>query len=128
MAPERDDEMSSEATANAIGEPIQRSRQITAPSLSRSAPEDPSEIDDEPEGVVEGKDWPLVPDAEYQAVYVGHDGVEVRQFRGAAKVFVRLRLYDAGEHTDKVLYRAYRVPWVKGRRLSAATLSRSAAL
>jgi hypothetical protein len=33
----------------------------------------------------------------------------VAQFRKAPKVFIHLRLFDAGEHTGKVLFRAYRV-------------------
>ena len=61
------------------------------------------------DGIVEGKAWPIVPDGEYLASYVGHDCMEVRQFRNAPKLFVRLRLYDAGEHSGKVLFRAYRV-------------------
>jgi hypothetical protein len=61
------------------------------------------------DGIVEGIAWPLVPDAEYLATYEGHEVVEMRQFGGAPKVFVRLRLVEAGPHTDKVLFRAYRV-------------------
>ena len=61
------------------------------------------------DGIVEGKAWPLVPDAEYLATYQGHDCVELAQFRKAPKVFVRFKLYGAGEHTGKVLFRAYRV-------------------
>jgi hypothetical protein len=61
------------------------------------------------DGIVEGKAWPLVPDGEYLATYQGHDCVELAQFRKAPKVFIRVRLYDAGEHTGKVLFRAYRV-------------------
>lgn len=61
------------------------------------------------DGVVEGKAWPLVPDAVYLASYVDHDCLELAQFRRQPKVFIRFRLFDAGEHTGKVLFRAYRV-------------------
>lgn len=61
------------------------------------------------DGFVEGDAPPLVPDGEYQAVYIGHDVVELAQFHRAAKVFVRVRLHDAGAHTGTVLFRAYRV-------------------
>lgn len=61
------------------------------------------------DGIVDGKAWPLVPDGEYQATYVGHRCVEVVQFKRQAKVFIDLRLFDAGEHSGQVLFRAYRV-------------------
>lgn len=69
------------------------------------------------DGVVEGKAWPLVPDGEYLASYQGHECVELKQFRLAPKVFIRLRLFDAGEHSGEVLFRAYRVKRrIDGRR------------
>ena len=43
------------------------------------------------DGVVEGTDSPLVPDGEYLATYLGHDVVELAQFKKAPKVFLRLR-------------------------------------
>ncbi len=61
------------------------------------------------DGIVEGADWPLVPDAEYLAVYQGHDCIEMASFRGAPKVFIRFKLAEAGPHTGKTLFRAYRV-------------------
>jgi hypothetical protein len=69
------------------------------------------------EGIVEGDDLPpRVPDGEYPAIYVSHECAELRQFGGAPKVFVTVRLLDAGEHTGKLLFRAYRVLRVRGRR------------
>ena len=61
------------------------------------------------DGVVEGRCWPVVPDAAYLAVYVDHEVVELRQFGNAPRCFVTFKLVDAGEHTGKTLYRAYRV-------------------
>lgn len=60
------------------------------------------------DGLVEGAAWPLVPDGNYLATYQGHDCLELRQFK-TPKVFIRFRLHDAGPHTGKVLFRAYRV-------------------
>ena len=68
------------------------------------------------DGIVEGRQWPLVPDGQYLAVYVGHDVVEMQQFKRQAKVFIHLRLIDAGEYTGRVLFRAYRVRRIVGRR------------
>ena len=70
--------------------------------------------------VVEGHQWPLVPDGQYQAVLIGHECTAVRQFANAAKLFLKLRLHEAGEHTGQVLYRAYRVKWIKDRRFGVA--------
>jgi hypothetical protein len=76
------------------------------------------------DGVVEGKAWPLVPDAEYLATYIGHRCVEIPQFKGQAKLFIDLRLHDAGEHSGKVLFRAYRVRRrIDGRRFVVAPRS-----
>ena len=61
------------------------------------------------DGFVEGPELVRVPDAEYLAACIRHTCVEVRQFGGAPKVYLNLRLLDAGAHTDKELFRAYRV-------------------
>ena len=37
------------------------------------------------DGVVEGTDSPLVPDGEYLATYLGHDVVELAQFKEGAQ-------------------------------------------
>jgi hypothetical protein len=72
---------------------------------------------DSADGVVEGPDLPpRVPDGQYQGVYVRHDSIEQRQFAGAPKVYLWVRLYDAGEHTGKMLYRSFRVRRLIGHR------------
>lgn len=65
------------------------------------------------DGIVEGTDWPLVPDGFYIAVYLRHVCIELREFNNAPRVFVHLRLIDPGEHYGKVLYRAYPVRAVR---------------
>lgn len=81
-------------------------------------------VDDVPEGLVEGQQWPLIPDGEYLATYIDHQVVELRQFANAPRVFVHFKLYDAGEHTAKILYRAYRVSRrIDGRRFAVARKS-----
>lgn len=65
-------------------------------------------VHDIADGMVESEAWPLVPDGDYLAVYVGHDCINLRQFK-QSKVFLRFRLFDAGAHTGKILFRAYRV-------------------
>ena len=78
-------------------------------TAARALARRPENVVDLADGVVEGKAWPLVPDGEYLATYQGHECVELKQFRLAPKVFIRVKLFDAGEHTGKVLFRAYRV-------------------
>jgi hypothetical protein len=77
--------------------------------VSASPARRPDNVVDLADGIVEGREWPLVPDGEYLATYQGHECVELAQFRKAPKVFIRLRLFDAGEHSGKMLFRAYRV-------------------
>jgi hypothetical protein len=79
------------------------------PALARNCVQPRADVIELADCIIEGVDYPLVPDGEYLATYQGHECVELRQFRGAAKVFIRLRLVDAGVHTGKVLFRAYRV-------------------
>jgi hypothetical protein len=84
----------------------------------------PANVVDLADGIVEGTDWPLVPDGEYLATYQGHECVELAQFKKAPKVFIRLRLYDADEHSGKVLFRAYRVRRrIDGRRFAVGRRS-----
>lgn len=77
--------------------------------LSIQAVRRSTDVADLADGIVEGTDWPLVPDGQYLATYQGHECVELKQFKLTPKVFIHLKLYDAGEHSGKVLYRAYRV-------------------
>lgn len=77
---------------------------------------DPPLDDDLDDGLVEGATYPLVPAGEYLAYYVDHVCVELRQFRRSPRLFVRFRLTLAGEFTGIVLWRAYRVRRVLGRR------------
>lgn len=67
----------------------------------------------QPVGCVEGPEYPLVPDGEYLAVYAGHNALSLAQFGRTPKLFLRVRLVDAGPHTDKVLFRAYRLKRLK---------------
>ena len=61
--------------------------------------------------VIVDHDYPRVPDGEYQAVFVGHDVVEMHQFKGngkpQAKLFMRFKLFDAGEHSGKGLVHGF---------------------
>jgi len=76
------------------------------------------------DGIVEGSIWPLVPDGRYLATYIDHDVVELAQFKKAAKVFIRLRLFDAGEHSGKVLFKAYRAKRrIDGKRFTVGARS-----
>jgi hypothetical protein len=70
-----------------------------------------------PEFVVEGRQWPLLPDGAYDAVFIGYECVNQKQFGGAPKVFLRFRLHDAGEYTGKEVYRAFRAKATRGRQI-----------
>lgn len=63
--------------------------------------------------VVVDHDWPLVPEGQYKAMFIGHDVVEMLQFKvkgkPTPKLFLRFKLFDAGEHSEKVLFMACRV-------------------
>jgi hypothetical protein len=72
------------------------------------------------EFIVEGAVWPLIPDREYDAVLIAYECALLRQFAGAAKVFLKFRLLDAGEHTGKVVYRAFRALRIEGSRFVIA--------
>jgi hypothetical protein len=54
----------------------------------------------------------LVPDAEYEALCLGHDTAMVSR---VPKVFLRFRIITMGEHHGKELYRAFRVKALRGR-------------
>jgi hypothetical protein len=59
-----------------------------------------------------GKDWPLVPDGEYQAVFIGH---ETARYGRSSRAYLHFRIVDPGAQHGKELYRAYPVAALKGR-------------
>jgi hypothetical protein len=65
--------------------------------------------------VVEGPQWPRVPDAQYRAVLLGHETIALAAFRNSPKVMLRFRIVDPGEQLGAVLFRAYRVAKILGK-------------
>lgn len=61
---------------------------------------------------VEGHHWPLIPEGQYAAQYIGH---ETAVSFTVPKAYVHFRLVEPGEHLGVHLYRAFRVKELTGR-------------
>lgn len=59
-----------------------------------------------------GEQWPRVPDATYDAVFLRHDTAYLAR---SPKVYLRLRITSPGEHNGKELYRAFGCKGLVGR-------------
>jgi hypothetical protein len=59
---------------------------------------------------------PLIPEGQYNAVYLRHEVVTLRRFGNAPKVFIWFRIVDPGPAFGVELYRAYRVHKALGKR------------
>jgi hypothetical protein len=62
--------------------------------------------------LVDGDDWPSIPDGSYLAQYIHHDTCEVFQ---TAKVFVHFRIVEPGPFSGVCLYRAFRASGLIGK-------------
>jgi hypothetical protein len=60
-----------------------------------------------------GKEWPLIPDGTYEAIFTGHETSLL--FGRAPKIYLHFRLVCSAEHDGKELYRAYPVNALKGK-------------
>lgn len=65
------------------------------------------------DGIVEGNEWPLVPDGEYVMQCLWYE--TVLAFR-TPKVILHMQIVEPGQHYGKILLRAYRVKELIGKR------------
>jgi hypothetical protein len=66
------------------------------------------------EGIVE-HDWPLIPDAVYEAVLTHYEGCVMHSWKNAAKVYLHFKIVTPGEHFGTRVYRAYNVRRLRGK-------------
>lgn len=62
--------------------------------------------------VIDGPDWPLIPDGEYAVAYIHHETALVFN---TPKIFIHFKIIDIGPYQGIRLYRAYRARELIGR-------------